>query len=168
MKRFTLAALAIGAIVATGVATGSAQALTPTDQTFLQDQAQGGAYELAIARLAGQKATDNGIRRYARSIVADHETLNRRLTRLAQGKGVQLPAAMTDRQQADLSRLQGLSGKEFNRAYLTETQRINKDDKEQDRQELAQTKDPAVRSFVQALQTTDAKHFEMGQKLKGS
>ncbi len=166
MKRFTLAALAIGATLATGLAW--AQAVSQSDRTFLQDQAQGTSYELAIARLAGRQATATDIKRYAGIIAADHETLNRHLARLAHSKSVELPASMTDKQQAELSRLQGLSGKEFDHAYVAETNRINKDDKEQDQHELSQTTDPAMKSFVQALRKTDAKHFAMGKKLKDS
>ena len=170
MKRFLPIALALGTTLATGTAwaQSSNQAVSQSDQTFLQDQAQGTAYELAIAKLAGQKATAADVKRYAGIIAADHETLNRQLARLAQSKSVALPASMTDKQQADLSRLQGLGGKAFDRAYVAETNRINKDDKEQDQHELSQTTDPAVKSFVQALQKTDAKHFAMGNKLKGS
>lgn len=156
--------LSIGAVL---FALGAhAQAVSTTDQTFLQKQAQGTSYELAIAKLAAQKATKPDMRNYAQMVVTDHDQLNSQLQQLAQSKGVTLPSTMTAKQQANLSNLQDLTGSAFDRQYLNETTRINKEDKQQDQQELSATQDFSVRSFVQTLQSADQKHYKAAQNLK--
>ena len=159
----TQARLALAFIVLSG--TAHAANLSDRDGTFLRTESQGAAYELAIARLATEKASTADIKSYAQMLVSDHDQLNTQLHQLASAKGVSLPGDMTDRQQSDLGRLQALSGDAFDRAYKEETTRINAQDVKEDGEELAATGDGDVRAFVQTLQAADAKHEEAGRKL---
>ncbi len=132
MRRFGY--IAFGAMI---FACGAqAQTVSTGDQKFLQNEAQGTAYELAIAKLAAQKATQPDIKNYAQMIIQDHEQLNTQLQQLAQSKGVSLPSSMTAEQQTKLTRLQGLTGQEFDRQYENDTTQVNGQDKSEDQQEL--------------------------------
>ena len=148
--------------------TAQAQGLSDGTRNFLRSEAQGSAYELAIAQLAADKGMRANIKSYARTVIADHEQLNGELRQLAQSKGVALPAAMTAKQQHKLSTLRGLDGAAFDRAYKTETIRINSQDRIEDKEQLGQTSDQEVKSFVQKLQQADTKHYELGEHLTSS
>lgn len=174
MARVSMVAMVLGAAVAAASAAhaqapiqqGQVQNISDTDKSFLQDQAQGTAYELVIAQLAVQKAQRPAVKSYAQMVISDHSQLNSQLQMVARIKKVDLPSDMTAKQKADLARLQGLSGAAFDKAYEEETTRINGQDKSQDAKELAETKDETVRQFVQQLQAADAKHFTAGEQLK--
>ena len=160
--------LAGGLLLAAGVqhAHAQAQRIDDTDKAFLQDQAQGTSYEMAIAQLALQKAERPEVRAYAQAIIADHSQLDSQLEMVARIKGVVLPTAMTSQQKTSLARLQGLGGKAFDEAYEQETVRINGKDKADDAKELDTTKDETIRQFVQQLKAADEKHFAAGEQLK--
>ena len=160
--RFVVA-LSLGAALLSGAA--HAAGVSERDSKFLQTESQGAAYELAIAKLATQKATASDIKSYAQMVVSDHDQLNTELHQLASSKGVDLPADMTSKQQSDLQHLQGLSGDAFDRAYKEETTRVNGEDVKEDAAELAATGDADIRGFVQKLRAADVKHEEAGQKL---
>ena len=143
-----------------------ADALPKRDQTFLQDQARGTAYELAIAKLAIDRAGAADIKAYAQQVVSDHEKLNTQLMQLAASKGVTLSTNFSHREQVRVDRLQQTTGAAFDSYYKSETTRVNDEDKKQDASELGKVTDPDVKSFVQALQAADQKHYEMGRALK--
>lgn len=156
-------AIALGVLMLTG--TAYAADVTDRDSKFLKTEAQGTAYELAIAKLAEQKATKPDIQSYAKMIVSDHEQLNAQLRQLASTKGVELPSSMTDKQQSELKRLQNVNSSAFDSAYKEETVRINEEGKKEDQAEMTAVSDPEIRSYVQKLQASDSKHYEAGKKL---
>ncbi len=147
---------------------GTARAALPAyDQAFLRAEAQGSAYELAIAQLAQQRASRADVRGYAATVVNDHEAYNGALRELAQAKGVALPPGLTARDRGTLDRLGRLQGAAFDGAFLREARRINDDDVRSFRQEAARTADPDVKAFVTRFVEVDAKHAAAARALAG-
>lgn len=151
---------------AAGVGTHSTPGtLSPTDAKFLQDTAQGAAYELALAQMALQKASKPDVKQFAQTIVNDHEQLNTGLQHLAQVKGVQLPTGMSKDDQSRLDRMKSRSGSAFDHAFTTEMARINSHDKHDLDHEIGETHDNDVKAFAQQMQVADANHQKLSQHL---
>ena len=68
------------------------------DQTFVREAAEGGMTEVALGRLALERASGAEVKQFARRMIDDHAQANQELMRLAQSKGVTLPQGMTDTQ----------------------------------------------------------------------
>ncbi len=136
------------------------------DRTFLNQDVQGGRYELALAKLGATKATKANIRSYSQMVVRDHQTANAMLMRLVKQEGVNPPAGMTADDQKMLTKLRGMSGNNFDRAYVDEMNRINAEDKQAADKEKASTNEPAIKSYISRFADTDAKHLQMAQKLR--
>ena len=149
-------------------APGFAHAATPnpTDKTFLIKDAQGGAYELASAKLATDKASRDAVKSYAQKLVSDHEQLNAALEKLGTDQGVQLPTDMTSADKKRLAKLEALSGPAFDKAYVAEAIRINTDDKHDAQKEQRTTKNEAIKSFIQQFAAMDDDHEKMARELK--
>lgn len=75
-------------------ATALSAAPTAADRSFLMDEGQGVEYEIAVAKLASNKATKPAIRAYAKKIVADHAQANPTLTKLTKAEGITVPAGL--------------------------------------------------------------------------
>jgi len=167
MAHTSIPGLALASLLLLPVAAhAQAQKADSGDTTFLQDQAQGTAYEMAIARLALERAERPAIKSYAQAIISDYDQLDSQIKMVARIKGVTLPADMTAKQKTGLARLQGLRGTTFDRAYVDETIRINGQDKTQDEKELAATGDQTVHQLMEQLQAADQKHLKAGEALK--
>ncbi len=136
------------------------------DRSFLRHEAQGDAYELAIAQLAAEKATRGDVKAYAQRIVSDHEQANAALRHLAQDKGVQLPNGMTNDEQTRFSGLQNLHGADFDRAYVKEALRVNAEDKRDFAKEAKTTHDAEIRAYVQRFSAMDAEHEQAAKQLQ--
>jgi len=129
--------------------------LLQPDKKYLTSDAQGAAYELATAKLAVSKASSPAVRQYAQMLVEDHEKFDTALIKLGQDEGVTLPTNMTAKDQARLARLDRLEGVTFDKVYVREALRINQQDEKDSKKELARTKDPRIKQFLQQFAEVD-------------
>src|SRR5207245_801947 len=90
--------------------------------------ATGGTAEVELGRVATQRAVRPSVRSFAERMVADDGRANAELAALARRKGLDVPTALEPSQQAMRDRLSGLSGPDFDRAYMSEIVRDHTED----------------------------------------
>ena len=110
------------AVLATALA-GSAQAQTATsvplpDEYFAMKAYCSGLAEISMSRLAEQKATDPEIKKFAAHMVKEHTACNGKIAKLANEKGIALPASVDAVHTAAISRMATLSGSDFDKHYM--------------------------------------------------
>lgn len=168
MNRMTMSASALisALAVAAPACAQSGSDLTAADRQFLTQDAQGGMYELSIAKLAEQKTTRQDIKSYASMVVNDHEHYNTALQKLAADKGVTLPKEMSAADRTKLDALEKDSGNSFDRTFIQDAKRVNAQDKKDAQQEANQTKDADIKAFIQKFADMDSKHEKGAQDLQ--
>lgn len=97
---------------------GRKMMLNSMDSKFMMMAAQGGLAEVAMGRLAAERASSDDVKRYAQRMVEDHTKAGEELMQLAATKGVTLPTAPDAKHQAMLTKLGTMSGAAFDREYL--------------------------------------------------
>jgi len=85
---------------------------------FWTKAAASGLAEVELGKLAAQKAQNPEVKKFAQMMVTDHTRANEELKALAAKKGVVLPTSLASSHQSMLEKLQGLSGAEFDKAYV--------------------------------------------------
>ena len=129
MKVLTIISLVAAALVAlTGPAAAQIQLVNEADREFVSKAATGGTAEVELGRVATQRAVRPSVRSFAERMVADHGRANAELAALARRKGLEVPTALEPSQQAMRDRLSGLSGPDFDRAYMSEIVRDHTED----------------------------------------
>ncbi|MEX2145618.1 MAG: DUF4142 domain-containing protein [Candidatus Rokuibacteriota bacterium] len=116
--RHTTIAVFVAAVVALGAPPVCAQEMT--DQQFVAIAADSGLAEVELGRLATERAAHAGVQQFGRRMVMDHGAMNAELARLAERKGMSMPAAPGPAHQQARDRLASLSGHDFDRAYMQE------------------------------------------------
>lgn len=140
--------------------------ITRMDHQFLVRDAQGGAYELAIAALAQQRTSREDVRAYASRLIADHAAYNQALQELAHAKGVELPTEMTADDRVRLNSINSQTGSTADRSFIEEATRINAEDKQEAAEEAARTADPDIRAFLRKFEAVDAEHEQLALSLR--
>ena len=129
MKALTVISLVAAALVAlTGPAAAQIQLVNDADREFVSKAASGGTAEVELGRVATQRAVRPSVRSFAERMVADHGRANAELAALARRKGLDVLTALEPSQQAMRDRLSGLSGPDFDRAYMSEMVRDHTED----------------------------------------
>jgi putative membrane protein len=88
------------------------------DTDFMTKAAQGGMAEVELGKLAAAKAQSPEVKQFAQKMVTDHTKANDELKALAGEKNFSMPVRLDAKHQSVLDRLNGLSGAEFDKAYV--------------------------------------------------
>lgn len=95
--------------------------LSDADKALMMEVAKGGMMQLEVSRLASGKTTNDAVRMLAQAEVDEQTGLSAKLGEIAAAKGVTLPTTPDADTQSMLSRLQALSGSDFDRMYVQES-----------------------------------------------
>lgn len=154
-RPFRAAALSLLAVLAAAPAFAE---LSKTDSDYLQSDASGAAYELALAKLGAERASRPEVKSFAASMASDHERYNAALLALGKAKGLDLSKEMGTVDEVKLAAIRALSGSLFDKAFLEQAQSINADDIKEAKKEEDATKDPQIKAFIAEFSTMDEKH----------
>jgi putative membrane protein len=98
----------------------AAKAFTPDDdKRFLSMAAQSDMNEIKLSQLAETKASSPQVKAFASKVVADHNKLEMQMKPFATKWNLTPPAGLDSDHQAIYDRLNGLSGADFNKAYIS-------------------------------------------------
>lgn len=89
-----------------------------TAKDFVTHAGQDGMAEVALGKIAVERAQDADVKQFAQKMVDDHSKANQELTSLASSKGIAAPTDVNAEQKADSERLSKLSGAAFDKAYM--------------------------------------------------
>lgn len=142
-------------------------ALTSSDRSFLTEAAAGGMAEVALGRLASQKAQNADVRRFGERMVTDHSKANSDLKELATSKNVTVPAEPSAEQKADIDKLSKLSGPAFDREYMKMMVEDHDKDVKAFQDQANGASDADVKSFASKTLPTLQEHQKMAHDIAG-
>ena len=137
--------------------------LTPKDQKFFEDAAQGGMTEVKLAQIAQEKATNDQVKQLAQTIEQDHKQANDKLKTIAEQKDVQMPSNLDAKHQAMVDKFSNLSGDQFDRQYAQAMVKDHKKDIAAFQRQANSGYDSDLKQFAQETVPTLQKHLQMAQ-----
>ncbi|MES2991863.1 MAG: DUF4142 domain-containing protein [Pseudomonadota bacterium] len=146
----------------------AAAALSAADRQFVKAAAEGGLYEVAVGKLAAEKAANADVKAFGSMLVDHHGAANEKLKKVADAHGITLPTVMPDDKQKKIDRLSRLSGEAFDREFI---QTVGIADHQKDiaafEKESRDGKSENVRGFATETLPTLKSHLATAQKLRG-
>jgi putative membrane protein len=89
-----------------------------TPESFASQAAIIGKAEIELGQLALKNTQDAKVRTYAERMVKDHTAADKKLKTIAAKENLQLPQALDPEHESLKTKLEGLKGEDFDRAYL--------------------------------------------------
>ncbi|MDE2400118.1 MAG: DUF4142 domain-containing protein [Burkholderiales bacterium] len=147
----------------------SSAALSSVERNFVVRTAAAEQFELAVARLAADKAIDSAVKSYAAMLVNDHSPASQKLQQLASSHNLTLPSSLSADKQKELDSLTKASGADFDRRFMqTVGMKDQKEDVDLFEKTSREAKDPDVKEFVQMTLPTLRAHLSAAQNLPAS
>lgn len=149
-------------------ATGAAATapLNSADVQFVKKAAAAGQFEVEVAKLATERATDAQVKSFAQMLVDDHTAANQKLQQIASSHNVTLPASLPDDKKKELDQLSKLSGAEFDRQFVKTVGIKDHQHDVSDFQKASKTaKNDDVKNFAESSLPTLQKHLAAAEKL---
>lgn len=135
------------------------------DRMFLRNATESGIAVEKFSQLAAEKSTSDDVRAFAQKMVDDHTKLNADLGRVADSLGIMLPKEPNKADKAEYSKLQALSGSDFDNAYLALMVREHHRALREFRMESNTVNDAALRDAVDGGKHTIHEHLVEVNKL---
>jgi putative membrane protein len=140
--------------------------LSAADKSFLKAAAEDGLFEVEIARLAADHASDSAVKSYAAMLVDQHSATNDKLRQIAASGGVQLPTGVPPDKQKQIDKLSKATGPEFDKQFVqTVGVKDHKDAIDLFEKASKESKSAEVREFASTTLPTLKAHLDAAQKL---
>ncbi|WP_263356121.1 DUF4142 domain-containing protein [Acidicapsa ligni] len=167
MQRVLLASCSILMVAATTTGltqTGLAQAggqASAADKQFVKEALMGGMAEVQLGQLATQKGSSDDVKQFGQKMIEDHTKLGDQMKEVASQIGVTAPTTVSPKDQATMTRLQGLSGDEFDKAYIRVMVRGHEKDLQAFKTEASSGTSPVVKNAASQGSQVVSAHLDM-------
>ena len=155
-------------LLTAGLASASVASAASPDSAFVKEAAAGGVAEVDRGKLAQEKASNAQVKQFGSRMVQDHSKANDELKQVAGVKGVQLPAGPDAKAQAEMKKMQGLSGSAFDKHYMDHMVADHKQDIAAFEKEAKSGKDPEVKAFAEKSLPTLKEHLQLAQQAQAA
>ncbi len=137
--------------------------LSHSDRKFIEDAAKGGMAEVALAKVAQERAASPEVKQFAQQMEQDHSKANEKLRQLAEAKGVTMPAGPKAGDKHEESKLSKLQGQDFDREYMDYMVKDHQKDVKEFQKQARKAKDADVKSFAEQTLPTLQQHLQLAQ-----
>ena len=156
--------LVVAGLLAAGRAGAADTSLSHAASSFIKEASEGNQGEIALAQLAQQKSQNPEIKQLAELIQNDHQQSQEKLQSLAATHNVTLDQGLTYSQKRAQSKLEKLSGADFDQQYakdmledhvtdLKKFQKASEKLEEADVKQFAQDNIPKLQQHLQKAET---------------
>jgi putative membrane protein len=147
-------------------ATGSARSSDPA--TCIQEAAKMNAGTIRFAQLAQQKAENPQLKQFAQSLERDHQKAQTELQTIAKKHNVEIATGtegLDAKCQQELTRLEGLSGAEFDKEFAKGAVEGHAMAAAQLQQASTQAKDPDIAQYTRNMLARIKQHQQQGRDI---
>jgi putative membrane protein len=169
-KRFITGAMALTTTMLLGIGSVGAADKAKSDHPdweFFKEAAQGGMAEVTLGQMAVNKAESEEVKSFGERMVTDHGKSSQELKDLAVAENVTLPTEMSADAKAVQEKLSGLSGAEFDKAYMEEMLKDHKKDISAFEEQAQQGKDTDVKNWAEKTLPTLQEHYTLAETTSG-
>jgi len=143
-----------------------ARAATDADKKFLAMAAQSDVNEIKLSELAQQKATNPAVKAFADKMVTEHKELSESMKPFAEQWGLTPPADLDEAHKKEYAKLNGLSGKAFDKEYIDQMVTDHTKALSAFTKEANDTQDGQFKAAVVEAKSKIAAHKNMAYDLK--
>jgi putative membrane protein len=137
-----------------------------SDKQFLAKAAQSDVNEIKLSQLAEEKASNPAVKAFAQKMVAEHKKLSASMKPFADSWGLTAPTDLDDHHKEEYSKLNGLSGADFDKEYVDQMVSDHAKALSAFTSEAKDTKDMKFKAAVLKGKTVVAAHKNMAYDLK--
>lgn len=135
------------------------------DRKFIEKAAGDGIAEVQEAQLASSKATDPQVKSFASKLLEDHTAANDELVRLANSKGVELPAGPPRAKRRESGKLGKDTGAKFDQQFVKAQIKDHQKDIKEFEKASGKVQDPDLKAWIDKTLPHLREHLAMAQKL---
>jgi putative membrane protein len=136
------------------------------ERAFITKAMEGGMAEVQLGQLAQQKSESNDVKQFAAKMVNDHGQMGDKwLKPVAQQMGINPPSGPSKHDKKEMEKLQGLSGQDFDREYITMMVKDHQKDLKDFQSEAQAAQDPTVKQIADKGSQVIQQHLQIIEQI---
>lgn len=136
------------------------------DAEFVKHAASGGMLEVALGKLAKEKATGGDVRKFADRMIADHTKANKELAAVAKAAGYSIPDKLTPKHQEHLDKFKKEPSKSFDAEYVKHMVKDHEEAVEEFDRATREAKHPELKKFAEKTLPTLREHYAQIKQIR--
>lgn len=160
--RLMITAVVCGVMMLAGT---QVKAQSEQDKAFLKKATEINVAEVDLGKLALQKSSNAGVRSFATRMVRDHTALEKKLTPYAEKCDVTPATSMNSEDQALYDHLKGVTGTEFDKAYVNAMDKGHHQALAAYKNEVSTTQDAKLKPVMEHGESVIAEHTRLADAL---
>ena len=137
------------------------------DRDFANTVAQANLGEIAMGNLAQQKASNDAVKQFAKTIVDDHTNAGQQLKNWASQSSFTLPTGITPEDSSAKASLSSASGSQFDQKFIQTQLQDHKKAIALFEKQLKEGQDPKLKEFAQTTLPVLQDHMRIAEDLAG-
>jgi len=142
--------------------------LSASDQQFITETVQGNMTEVRLGKMAFDRSQSETVKSFGERLVTDHSRSNEQLKEIAAAKHVELPQQLSATEEARVTKLEGLSGAEFDRLFMAEMREEHRRDLARFETVARTSTDPELQEFAQRTLPTLREHVALAERYEAA
>jgi putative membrane protein len=139
--------------------------VSSTEATFVKNSEAAGLTETRLGQIAKDKSSNNDVKNFGQKMIDDHTKAGDALKQVATQKSITLPTAVNATEKATITRLSKLSGKSFDKAYMSEMVKDHTSVVAALKQASKTSKDADIKSWAANTLPTAEEHLKMAKDI---
>ncbi len=135
------------------------------DQSFVRDTIENSDDQVRLSQLAGEKSTSPDVKQFSEEMVKVHGQLESQLRPAASQMGVDAPKGPSKKEKKEIARLQGLSGQDFDAAYIEDMGHAQRESLKQFHDESENSENPALKQAAGQDTPILTQHYQILEKI---
>ncbi len=141
--------------------TQGTQADVNADMAFIRHAGSSNLMEVRLGQVAQSRASNAAVRQFGQRMVDDHTRMQNQLSAVVNNTGVSFTPAMDSRHQQQVSRIERLSGSEFDRAYMQAMIQGHQDDISQFQTQSQSARSTQIRNLASSSLPVLQQHLSL-------
>ncbi|MFL5472643.1 MAG: DUF4142 domain-containing protein [Gemmatimonadales bacterium] len=137
------------------------------DSKLIFQMASSNIMEVRLGQMAQQKASNAAVKQFGQQMATDHTNLENQLTGLVSKNGTNFQPAMSKENEAEVSRLEKLSGAQFDQQYMTSMIQHHQQDISTLQSQSQSAKSAEARQMIAASMPVLQQHLSMATQVGG-
>lgn len=135
------------------------------DKEFVRKALEGGTAEVQLGQLAQQKSQSDDVKQFGQKMIEDHTALGNQIKPIAQQLGVKEPKTPSKKDKQLMTKLEALSGPQFDEAYIQAMVKDHKQDLKEFKNEAQSAQDPNVKQAAQQGTGVISQHLQLIEQI---
>jgi len=146
--------------------TDSTSVPSKQDADFIVEAKTGNQLEVTLGQLAQTNAQDPAVKRFGMMMVRDHTEGEKEIRQLAVARRIVIPDTLSNKQQKEYVDLKGMTGRNFDKAYIKLMVSDHKEDIDEYTKASRNANDPDIKALAAKTLPILKEHLDSAEALK--